>query len=167
MRFFQLRLVGKTSRILLSRMQDPQYVDDIAAYLINNNVVWVHNVFTGTSDAPKPKQIRHKRQVFGRLNDGSIKVSCSRRVSLLYKVNDFHQVGGGLVRPTNGLHGLCDDRLTWPEPWPLQRRAVIEAFRYAKPPQPWRETTDRSWPLALQSRTRKRLGKAFHSCGKD
>ena len=58
-------------------MQHPQYVDDIVTYLINNNVVRVHHVLTGTSDAPKPKQIRYKRQVFGRLASSDQRTACT------------------------------------------------------------------------------------------
>ena len=58
----------------------------------------------------------YERKALSKLLDGGVKTLRRYRVVLLYAINDVHQVGGYLVRPANGLHGLCGALLAWLEP---------------------------------------------------
>lgn len=122
---------------------------------------------TRASHATGPEQKRHERKILGRLDDDSVKALRRRCVALLDVIDDFHQVGGSFLRPPNCLHGLCDALRVRSELWPWPRRVVGEAYRCAGLPRPGRETTGRSRPPVLWSRTRKRWGRARQSWNKD
>ena len=73
-------------------------------------------MFAGASNPARPKQKWHQREVFGGLDDGSVQILRRSGIALLYEIDDFHQIGGCLIRPPNGLHGLGGALRAWPAP---------------------------------------------------
>ena len=159
--------LAQKSGVLLARVQHSQDINHVIADLIHHDVIWMDNVLTRSGYTTGPEQIWHLWKVLGRLDDGCKKALRCQRVALVYVINDFHQIGGCLVRPADGLHGLCGALQAWHEPWPSQHRAASVAFRCAGLPQPWRETIGCNWFPVLRCRTRKRWGIGRRSQGKD
>ena len=133
---------------------------------VNHDVVRMHHMLTRASHATEPEQKRHQGKVLCRLDNGSMQALCRCCVVLLDVVDDFHQVGGCLLRPTNVLHELFGVLRAWPEPWPWRHHVAGVVFRSAGLLQPWHETIGRSWLPVLRSRTRKRSAIAVKSCDK-